>query len=229
VRAEDVVIDGQGIRATIRAPSGAVELQTRLTGAHNLDNVLVALAIVEALGLDVARAARGFLRAPAVPGRLERCDVPADDVVVLVDYAHTPDALERALAAVRPLTSGRVICVFGCGGDRDPGKRPKMGDAVGRGADLAIVTNDNPRSEEPQAIADAIVPGLSAHGIDHEVELDRARAIDCAIGEAAPGDVVLIAGKGHEPYQIIGAERRRFDDRVEARRALARRRERLGR
>jgi UDP-N-acetylmuramoyl-L-alanyl-D-glutamate--2,6-diaminopimelate ligase len=229
VRAEGVVIDARGIRATIVLPSGSVELQTRLTGAHNLDNVLIALAIVDALGLDAARATRGFARAPAVPGRLERCDVPADDVLALVDYAHTPDALERALAAVRPLTSGRVICVFGCGGDRDPTKRPKMGDAVGRGADVAIVTNDNPRSEQPQAIVDAILPGLSPHRIDHQVELDRAKAIDRAIAEADAGDVVLIAGKGHEPYQLIGAERRLFDDRVEARRALARRRERLGR
>jgi UDP-N-acetylmuramoyl-L-alanyl-D-glutamate--2,6-diaminopimelate ligase len=229
VRPVDVRLDARGIRGTIVLPSGSVELETRLVGAHNLDNLLLALAIVEALSLDVARAARGFSRAPAVPGRLERCDVPADDLIVLVDYAHTPDALERALAAVRPLTSGRVICVFGCGGDRDPGKRPRMGDAVGRGADRAIVTNDNPRSEDPRAIADAILPGLSPHAIEQEVELDRALAIERAVAEAQAGDVVLIAGKGHEPYQLIGAEIRRFDDRVEARRALARRRERLGR
>jgi UDP-N-acetylmuramoyl-L-alanyl-D-glutamate--2,6-diaminopimelate ligase len=229
VRPIDVRLDARGIRGGIRLPSGSVEIETRLVGAHNLDNLLLALAIVEALSLDVVRAARGLSRAPAVPGRLERCDVPADDLIVLVDYAHTPDALERALAAVRPLTSGRVVCVFGCGGDRDPGKRPKMGDAVGRGADRAIVTNDNPRSEEPRAIADAILPGLLLHRIEQEVELDRALAIERAIAEAHAGDVVLIAGKGHEPSQLIGGEQRRFDDRVEARRALARRRERLGR
>lgn len=229
VRPLDVAVDARGIRGSVRLPGGRVELETRLVGEHNLDNLLLALAIVDALGLDAERAARGMTHAPAVPGRLERCDVPADDVLVLVDYAHTPDALERALGAVRPLTAGSVICVFGCGGDRDREKRPKMGDAVGRGADRAIVTNDNPRSEDPRAIADAILPGLSPHGVPFQVELDRAAAIELAVAEAAPGDVVLIAGKGHEPYQIVGGERRRFDDRVEARRALCRRRERLGR
>jgi UDP-N-acetylmuramoyl-L-alanyl-D-glutamate--2,6-diaminopimelate ligase len=229
VHARSVSFGPRGISARVVLPSGEVELETRLVGAHNLDNLLLALAIVEALGLDPAPAARGFALAAQVPGRLERCDAPEDDVLVLVDYAHTPDALERALAAARPLTTGTLVCVFGCGGDRDAGKRPKMGDAVGRGADRAIVTNDNPRSEDPRAIADAIVAGLAPHAIPHEVELDRALAIERAIAGASPGDVVLIAGKGHEPYQIVGTERRAFDDRTEARGALARRRERLGR
>lgn len=229
VHAERVTVDAAGIRGSIALPSGRVEIETRLSGRHNLDNLLMSLAIVEALGLDVARAAAGMASAAGVPGRLERCDAPEDDVLVLVDYAHTPDALVRALAAVRPLTRGNLVCVFGCGGDRDPLKRPKMGDAVGRAADRAIVTNDNPRSEQPEAIARAIEPGLRAHAIPYEIELDRAAAIERAIGAASPGDVVLIAGKGHEPYQIIGSERRAFDDRVEARRALALRRERLGR
>ncbi len=222
-------LDARGIHARIASPAGEVELASRLVGEHNLDNLLLVLGIVVALDLDVTRAAAALAHAPAVPGRLERCDVPVDDVVVLVDYAHTPDALSRALAAVRGLTTGQVICVFGCGGDRDPLKRPKMGDAVGRGADRAIVTNDNPRSEEPAVIAAAIEPGVAAHGIPYEIELDRAAAIERAIAAARPGDVVLVAGKGHEPYQIIGAERRSFDDRVEARRALALRRERAGR
>ena len=212
--------DARGLRGTIALPSGPVELATRLVGEHNLDNVLCALAIVEALGLDPARAAAALATAPAVPGRLERCDSEADDVVVLVDYAHTPDALQRALAAVRTLTAGSVTCVFGCGGDRDPDKRPKMGQAVGRGADRAIVTNDNPRSEAPERIAEAIEAGLVGTGIAYEVELDRSRAIERAVLGAKSGDVVLIAGKGHEPYQIVGSERRAFDDRVEARRAL---------
>jgi UDP-N-acetylmuramoyl-L-alanyl-D-glutamate--2,6-diaminopimelate ligase len=216
--------DARGLRGTIALPSGKIELSTRLVGEHNLDNVLGALAIVEALGLDPQRAADALASAPAVPGRLERCDSEADDVLVLVDYAHTPDALRRALSAVRTLTSGRVICVFGCGGDRDPGKRPMMGEAVGRGADRAIVTNDNPRSEVPERIAEAIEAGLRAAGGAYEVELDRARAIERAVLGAERGDVVLIAGKGHEPYQIVGGERRAFDDRVEARRALAARR-----
>ncbi|MBK9000080.1 MAG: UDP-N-acetylmuramoyl-L-alanyl-D-glutamate--2,6-diaminopimelate ligase [Myxococcales bacterium] len=220
----EVVSDARGIRGRIRLPSGEVEVESRLVGTHNLDNLLAALAVVEGLGLDAARAARGLADAPAVPGRLERCDTPDDDVLVLVDYAHTPDALERVLETCRTLTRGELICVFGCGGDRDREKRPKMGDAVGRLASRAIVTNDNPRSEEPGAIAAAIVPGLAPHGIPFEVELDRARAIERAVLSASAGDVVLIAGKGHEPYQIVGSERRDFDDRAEARRALALRR-----
>ena len=220
----DVSVDARGIHGRVRLPSGEVELESRLVGAHNLDNLLAALAVVDGLGLDTARAARGLGAAPAVPGRLERCDGTDDDVLVLVDYAHTPDALERVLETCRTLTAGEVICVFGCGGDRDRQKRPKMGDAVGRLAQRAIVTNDNPRSEEPGSIAAAIVPGLSPHGIPFEVELDRSRAIARAVTSAAAGDVVLIAGKGHEPYQLIGSERRDFDDRAEARAALARRR-----
>jgi len=144
-------------------------------------------------------------------------------VTVLVDYAHTPDALTRVLAAVRALGTGRVLCVFGCGGDRDPAKRAPMGEAVGRGADYGYVTSDNPRSEDPASIARGILPGLQAASAKYEVELDRAVAIDKAMQAAEPGDVVLIAGKGHEDYQIIGAEKRHFDDRAEARKALARR------
>jgi len=148
-------------------------------------------------------------------------------VVVLVDYAHTPDALARVLGSVGGLGGGRVRCVFGCGGDRDAGKRRLMGEVVGRLADVAIVTNDNPRSEDPRAIADAILPGLEGGRAEVIVELDRRRAIERAVLEAAPGDRVLIAGKGHEPYQITGAVTAPFDDRDEARRALALRRERV--
>jgi UDP-N-acetylmuramoyl-L-alanyl-D-glutamate--2,6-diaminopimelate ligase len=181
--------------------------------------------VVYLLGLDVQAAGRALSGPIQVPGRLERCDTPgADDVVVLVDYAHTPDALARVLASVRALGEGRITCVFGCGGDRDPGKRPRMGEAVGRAADVAVVTNDNPRSEDPRAIADAILPGLAGGRARVVVELDRARAIERAVLEAAPGDVVLIAGKGHEPYQIVGAVTLPFDDREHARRALAARR-----
>ncbi|MFO0567522.1 MAG: UDP-N-acetylmuramoyl-L-alanyl-D-glutamate--2,6-diaminopimelate ligase [Polyangiaceae bacterium] len=226
VVARDVRLDARGIRATVQLPSGTVALESRLVGEHNLDNLLSALAVVEALGLDAARAAQGLVDGPAVPGRLERCDAPEDDVLVLVDYAHTPDALARALATCRTLSTGELVCVFGCGGDRDPDKRPKMGDAVGRLASRAIVTNDNPRSESPEAIADAILPGLRPHGIPFEVELDRAAAIERAVLGARPGDVVLVAGKGHEPYQLVGALRRDFDDRVEAKKALALRRQR---
>lgn len=224
VHPESVQLDAGGIRATVAVPSGAVPLESRLVGAHNLDNLLLTLGIVEALGLDVGRAAAGLRSAPPVPGRLERCDSPSDDITVLVDYAHTPDALTRVLAAVRGLGSGKVHCVFGCGGDRDPGKRPKMGAAVGSGADRATITNDNPRSEDPRRIADAVETGLRPSGIAYDVLLDRVAAIEHAVLGAAPGDVVLLAGKGHEPYQIIGSEKRAFDDRDEARRALEKRR-----
>lgn len=224
VRPVRVTLDPRGIHGTLRLPSGELALESRLVGAHNLDNLLVTLGIVEALGMDVARAAAGLASAPAVPGRLERCDDAADDVTVLVDYAHTPDALSRVLAAVRALGSGKVHCVFGCGGDRDPGKRPKMGAAVGEGADRATITNDNPRSEDPRVIAEAVERGLRPSGIPYDVVLDRAVAIERAVVSAAPGDVVLLAGKGHEPYQIIGSETRAFDDRDEARRALKKRR-----
>jgi UDP-N-acetylmuramoyl-L-alanyl-D-glutamate--2,6-diaminopimelate ligase len=178
---------------------------------------------LSALDIDLDAAVRGW-QSVTVPGRLERCDTPADDLVVLVDYAHTPDALERVLAATRPLTRGRLHCVFGCGGDRDPGKRPKMGAAVGRAADRIIVTNDNPRTEEPRTIAEAIEMGLKSVGAKYDVELNRATAIRQAILSAEPGDVVLLAGKGHEPYQIVGKTKHAFDDRVEARKALQERR-----
>ncbi len=215
----------EGIAMRVRTPVGEVEIRSPLLGAHNVSNLLAALSIAYLLDLDVAVAARALSGSIEVPGRLERCDAPGvDDVVVLVDYAHTPDALERVLASVRALGPGRITCVFGCGGDRDPGKRPQMGAAVGRAADVAIVTNDNPRSEDPRAIAGAILPGLEGGRARAIVELDRARAIERAVLDAAPGDLVLIAGKGHEPYQIIGGATLPFDDREHARRALAARR-----
>ncbi|MEI9954658.1 MAG: UDP-N-acetylmuramoyl-L-alanyl-D-glutamate--2,6-diaminopimelate ligase [Pseudomonadota bacterium] len=221
---KQVTVDAQGIRGVFHTPAGDVLLESRLVGEHNLENLLLALGILHASGVDLTRAVRALGEAPQVPGRLERCDEPGDDLLVLVDYAHTPDALERVLVATRSLTQRRVLCVFGCGGDRDPQKRPRMGAAVGRLADYAYLTNDNPRSEEPAAIARAVEVGLREMDAKYEVELDRARAIERAISQAGAGDVVLIAGKGHEPYQLIGDQTLPFDDRIEARRALALRR-----
>ena len=214
----------EGITATAVSPHGEVVLRSRLVGEHNLDNLLAVVGIACALDLNVPEVVAALEQVPSVPGRLERCDGPEDDVVVLVDYAHTPDALERALAAVRGLASRDLICVFGCGGDRDPDKRPKMGTAVGKAATRAIISNDNPRTEDPVQIANMVEPAVRACGIPYDVVLDRAQAIEKAVLEARAGDVVLIAGKGHEDYQIIGTKKRSFDDRVEARRALARRR-----
>lgn len=225
---KQITVDAHGIRGSIHTPTAEIQLESRLVGEHNLENLLLALGILHASGVDLQRAVRALGEAPQVPGRLERCDEPGDDLLVLVDYAHTPDALERVLIATRGLTSRRVLCVFGCGGDRDPQKRPRMGAAVGRLADYAYLTNDNPRTEDPRAIANAVEVGLREMDAKYEVELDRARAIERAVSRAEAGDVVLIAGKGHEPYQIIGDQSLPFDDRNEARSALAQRRRRGG-
>lgn len=231
-----------GTELDVRTPMGVASLETRLVGAHNVENVLVALGIAIALDLGPQRAADALAREAGAPGRLERCDGEGDDVIALVDYAHTPDALARVLDAVRAVSGkSRVICVFGCGGDRDPKKRDPMGRAVATRADVAIVTSDNPRSEDPAAIAAPVARAVADEGMialdaeaiargeaGHHVELDRRRAIALAVRAARPGDVVLVAGKGHEPYQIVGAEVRRFDDREETRAALARRRAERG-
>ena len=231
-----------GMRILAAVPGGPAKglvIETRLVGMHNVENLLVAIGVVAALlssgssppeQLELERAAAALATEPGAPGRLERCDAPEDDVVVLVDYAHTPDALGRVLDTVHGVGK-RVLCVFGCGGDRDPTKRKPMGEAVGKRANIAIITNDNPRTENPVTIAGPIEQGVRAGGLvprnagdGYVVELDRARAIALAVALADPGDVVLIAGKGHEDYQIIGHEKRPFDDRAEARAALAKRR-----
>ena len=222
----EVRIDARGVRAVVRTPCGDVEIASRLVGVHNLENLLVALGIAHALELDLVRAAHALSRESGPPGRLERCDSEGDDLLVLVDYAHTPDALKRVLEAVRAVTPGRVWCVFGCGGDRDPPKRAPMGQAVARGAHVAVVTSDNPRTEDPKAIADVAAEGVRGGGLEPIVELDRRTAIDRAVASAAPGDAILIAGKGHEDYQMVGSTKHPFDDRTEARRALAMRRQR---
>jgi UDP-N-acetylmuramoyl-L-alanyl-D-glutamate--2,6-diaminopimelate ligase len=221
-------LDARGITATVRTPEGDVAIASRLVGAHNLENLLLALGIACAFELDAARAAAALSGEVGAPGRLERCDAEGDDVIALVDYAHTPDALARVLDAARTVTQGTLWCVFGCGGDRDPTKRGPMGEAVARGADVALVTNDNPRTEDPEAIARAVVAGVRAGGKEPVVELDRRKAIDLAVRSASAGDVVLVAGKGHEDYQIVGNVKHPFDDRLETRRALQARRARPG-
>lgn len=225
---ERVAMDARGIRALLRTPSGPIEIASRLVGAHNLENLVVALGIAQALELDLERAAAALSREAGAPGRLERCDATDDDVAVLVDYAHTPDALARVLDAVRATSRGRLVCVFGCGGDRDPTKRRPMGEAVGARADVAIVTSDNPRSEPPALIAAAAAEGVRAAGLEPLIEIDRAVAIAHAIASARPGDAIVILGKGHEDYQIVGDTKHPFDDRVLAKEALARRRSRGG-
>ncbi len=221
----------QGIEAVLSTPRGDVPLRSPLTGRHNLENLLAATGLALALGLDPAAVARGLSASPGAPGRLER--IEAGGVAAFVDYAHTDVSLQAACAALRALGPRRLLVVFGCGGDRDPGKRPLMGRAAGAAADLVVVTSDNPRGEDPLAIVQAIVPGVEQAGLSrlspaearsgargYLAVPDRREAIDLALGAARPGDAVLIAGKGHEDYQIVGTEKRHFDDREEARRAL---------
>ena len=196
---------------------GSVAVTTKLLGRFNADNALVVIACLLSLSVPLNDAAGALAQCAAPPGRMEVIEAGAGDKpVAVVDYAHTPDALAKALAALRQHCSGALWCVFGCGGDRDPGKRRIMGAIADQLADQIIVTDDNPRSEDPQAIAQAIVSGITSH--PPRVIHDRAQAIATALDEASPLDVVLIAGKGHEDYQIYGETRRSFSDRREVQR-----------
>jgi murE/murF fusion protein len=214
----------RGIRARVVTPRGELAVASEpLVGHYNVANIALAVGIAEALAIPHDAIARGVAALPGVPGRVQR--VPnAAELDILVDYAHTPDALRNVLGALRPLTKRRLICVFGCGGDRDPTKRPKMGAAVAELADLAVVTSDNPRTEDPRAILDQILPAVPRPFF---VDPDRRTAIRAAIAEATPGDVVVIAGKGHEDYQILGTTKIHFDDREEAATAAGQREHRL--
>ena len=208
---------GTGIAARIATPRGTLEVESRLRGRFNLANIAGAVAVGELLELPHEAVAAGIASLPGVPGRFEAVD-GGQPFHVIVDYAHTPDSLENVLRAARELAGeGRLICVFGCGGDRDRGKRPQMGAAVAALADVAVVTSDNPRSEEPEAIIAEIVAGMAEGAARTVVEPDRRAAIAWAAGEGAPGDVVVIAGKGHEQGQERKGVVTPFDDRVVAR------------
>lgn len=195
-----------------------VPVRTSLIGRHNVYNCLVAAAIGSVYGVEPAAIAAGLESVTVIPGRLERIEC-GQDFGVFVDYAHTPDALAGILDTLRPLTRGRLICVFGAGGDRDRFKRPMMGRVVDAKADLAVVTSDNPRGEDPRQIANEILGGMRRRE-RVEVQLDRAHAIDWALAQAQPGDCVVIAGKGHEDYQLVDDEKLYFDDREAARQWL---------
>ncbi|MGE5191860.1 MAG: Mur ligase family protein, partial [Deltaproteobacteria bacterium] len=210
-------LNGSKFRLTIGTESILVE--TPLVGRHNVSNCLAAAAAASHFGIGLDEIAQGIEALDAVPGRLESIDC-GQPFPVFVDYAHTEDALRNCLASLRPLTHGRIICVFGAGGDRDRMKRPLLGRAAAE-ADLPVVTSDNPRSEDPQAIINDILGGFAGAKRQPCVEPDRERAIRWAIQHAGPADTVLIAGKGHETEQIIGAERLHFDDREVARACLA--------
>jgi UDP-N-acetylmuramoyl-L-alanyl-D-glutamate--2,6-diaminopimelate ligase len=216
VRGEGVVLDAAGSRFRLGGCFGTAEVALPLLGDFNVANALAAAGCALGLGVPLPEVAARLSSAPQVPGRMERLtEVPC---TVLRDYSHTPDALERALATLRPLTAGRLVVVFGCGGDRDKGKRPVMGRIAAELADVVVVTSDNPRTENPEAIIDDIEQGMG--GVAHLRIPDRLTAIHTALEQARPGDTLLLAGKGHETYQVLGTEKVPFDEREIVRRAV---------
>ncbi len=242
VRAEELSLSVDGIRARLVTPKGSIDVSSRLLGRFNLSNILAAVSAGIALDLPLEAIRTGIEGHATVPGRMERVDNRCG-ITLLVDYAHTGDALENVLTTLKELAQGRIITVFGCGGDRDPGKRPIMGRIAASMSDLAIVTSDNPRTEDPFSILEQIRGGITPlgireYGVDELADRsgkglaegadkgfvsleNRREAIGLAVRLARPGDIVLLAGKGHEDYQIIGRTKHHFDDREEARLALA--------
>lgn len=218
--ARTVTPSPNGLDIELDGSWGAATLRSRFVGDFNVENLLAALATLLTSGVPMQQAIGALENCAPPPGRMETLTAP-DRPLAIVDYAHTPDALEKALLAVRKHRSGKLVCVFGCGGDRDAGKRPLMGAIAERLADRVVITDDNPRTEDGDAIVVDILQGLTRPEAAI-VERDRAAAIARAIAESAASDVVLIAGKGHEDYQIVGAERRAFSDREQALRALGR-------
>lgn len=224
----------EGTRARLALPSGELDVELPLVGDFNLENLVVACGVAEALGTSLEHIAAGVASCPQVPGRVERVEIADKELpVVMVDYAHTPDAVAKLLAALRPLSRGRLITVFGCGGDRDRAKRPLMAQAVAAASDVVIATSDNPRTEDPATILRDVEEGLTdlervapdrlGDAGTYAVIEDRRQAIETAIDLADVADTVVLAGKGHEDYQIVGRVKLPFDDREEARRALQRR------
>ncbi|PLX38945.1 MAG: UDP-N-acetylmuramoyl-L-alanyl-D-glutamate--2,6-diaminopimelate ligase [Deltaproteobacteria bacterium] len=230
VRLEVKEYTSMGTKGLIHHPGGKAPFTLPLPGDFNAQNAAAALGVAWALGLDFEKAAASLAKAPQTPGRLEKIDTD-QGFGLYVDYAHTPDALGRVLEALRPLAKNRLICVFGCGGDRDKTKRPLMGEAATRWSDIIVLTADNSRSEDTAAIINDIEEGIPEGwpgplGITSSALVrlpDRREAIFWAVKEAKPGDIVLLAGKGHEDYQILGGKKEHFDDREEARNALAER------
>lgn len=220
--ADDIEVTAQGSQFTLITPGGAAQVQMQLIGKHNIENALTAAALAgEAFHLTPAEIAAGLSDAPGAPGRLQHA-VQGLPFAVLVDYAHTDDALKNVLAALAPLTQGKLRVLFGCGGDRDKTKRPRMAKIAAKLADAVYVTSDNPRTEDPNSIIADILPGFPAKCPPVCVEPDRRAAIARILDDAQPGDVILLAGKGHENYQIIGTTKHHFDDIEEARKVLER-------
>jgi len=221
--ADDLQYQPNGVTGILHTPKGTTAFSLPLVGQFNLSNMLAAVGAALELGLDLSAIVGKLSEFSGVPGRMERVQIsPDQDISVIVDYAHTPDSLENLLKASRPFIPGQMICVFGCGGDRDRTKRPIMGKIVAELADVAVVTSDNPRTEVPERILEDVIAGIGPE-VKPIVLCDRAVAIRTAIMDAKPGDGVLIAGKGHEDYQILGTEKVHFDDREQARNALKQR------
>ena len=221
LQALDIGYTDEGLRFVVAEGAERHELQTRLIGQYNVSNLLGVIGMMRALHVPLADAVAACAELLPVPGRMERINEPGQPLVA-VDYAHTPDALEKGLEALQPLArrrGGQLWCVFGCGGDRDATKRPLMAAVAESHADHVVVTSDNPRSEKPEAIISQILLGLS-HRDSVEVEADRARAIAGTVAAAAPQDVILVAGKGHEDYQEIAGVKHPFSDQAHARAAL---------
>jgi UDP-N-acetylmuramoyl-L-alanyl-D-glutamate--2,6-diaminopimelate ligase len=217
---ESLELGPHGFTARVRTPRGPIDLASTLRGRFNVSNVLGVVAVGEAMGLDQGAVIAGIAAVGGIPGRLEPVEA-GQPFQVLVDYAHTPDSLENVLCTTRDLArGGRLIVVFGCGGDRDQGKRPQMGSIARRLADVCIVTSDNPRGEDPDAIIAQVVEGAQQGASELLVQPDRRAAIGEAVGMAGPGDVVLIAGKGHESGQEVAGVIMPFDDRDVARAVL---------
>jgi UDP-N-acetylmuramoyl-L-alanyl-D-glutamate--2,6-diaminopimelate ligase len=220
-RAKDISVTAAGSTFILHSPDGSTQIDLKLIGKHNIENALAAAVLLgEVFGLNVHQLASGFKNAGGAPGRLQAVRA-GQPFAVLVDYAHTDDALENVLTALRPLVRNRLRVLFGCGGDRDRTKRPRMARIAEKLADVIYVTSDNPRTEEPQSILDEIVAGFTNEvSRPRFVDLDRRTAIERILGDSQPGDVVLIAGKGHENYQIIGSTKHHFDDVEECTRVL---------
>jgi UDP-N-acetylmuramyl-tripeptide synthetase len=217
-----------GLRFDARTPWGVVHVRSKLVGRPNVYNILAAIGVSGALDVPLDSIERGLQNLSGVPGRFELVSRAGDDLTVIVDYAHTDDALRNLLETARPIAARRLITVFGAGGDRDRTKRPLMGMVAARLSDVVVVTSDNPRSEDPQRIIDEVMRGAEAETRQRQATVtsvvDRREAILAAVREALPGDVVLIAGKGHEKYQEIGDARLPFDDAAVAREGLEARR-----
>ena len=219
VRAAGVSTGFEGLRFRLEYRGGTFEAESPLLGRVNVYNILAAFAAGLTYDLEPELMLEGIRACRSVPGRFERID-EGQPFLVIVDYAHTDDALRNVLAAARELNPKRILTVFGCGGDRDRAKRPLMGEAAARGSDFVVVTSDNPRSEDPLAIINDALVGLRRYDVPHRIEPDREAAIRIALNEAGAGDLVLIAGKGHETYQVVGDRKIPFDDREVVRRIL---------